>query len=93
MCRPKKDNRITIKSSKQYAFIADATNTSTLRPIERNKRFITSKQEKKGHGYGIESVKHIVNKYNGEVKFEYDNRIFAVRITMEILKEKSLWKN
>lgn len=69
------------------------TNTSTLRPIERNKRFITSKQEKKGHGYGIESVKHIVNKYNGEVKFEYDNRIFAVRITMEILKEKSLWKN
>ena len=40
---------------------------------------ITSKN-KKYHGYGIKSIKRIVRKYSGEVKFGYNNNFFVSRI-------------
>ena len=36
-----------------------------------------------GHGWGIESVKHIVEKYNGSVDFSYDESFFDVVIIIE----------
>ena len=35
--------------------------------------FLTEKKEKDIHGWGIKSVKKILEKYNGELNFKYDN--------------------
>ena len=44
---------------------------------------MTDKREKNTHGWGIESVKNILEKYNGKINFEYDNNYFEVVIIME----------
>lgn len=53
-------------------FIFKVKNTSIYKPYEKNTKFYTSKKEKDEHGWGIESVKQIVRKYNGEIDFKYD---------------------
>ena len=55
-------------------------NTSIYKPYEKNTKFYTSKKEKDEHGWGIESVKQIVRKYNGEIDFKYDKDFFEVEI-------------
>lgn len=34
------------------------------------------------HGIGLNSVKDVVEKYNGEFKTEYDDREFCIRIIL-----------
>lgn len=34
------------------------------------------------HGIGLNSVKDVVEKYNGEVETEYDDREFCIRIIL-----------
>lgn len=41
-------------------------------------RVITSKADKKNHGFGLRSVKEIVEKYNGTVDIKTDNNVFVV---------------
>ena len=55
-------------------------NTSTEIPKRKNEQFITSKQEKNKHGLGLESVRRIVEKYEGCIDFEYDTTMFQVKI-------------
>ena len=58
-------------------------NTSCKFPHVKNDKFVTDKSEKNTHGWGIESVKNILEKYNGKINFEYDNNYFEVVIIME----------
>ena len=55
-------------------------NSCMTKPNHNNFRFFTSKENPDDHGWGIESVKHIVNKYHGEISFHYDNAFFEVTI-------------
>lgn len=55
-------------------------NSCTARPTQKNHRFLTSKKDEKEHGWGIESVKFIVAKYNGDISFSYDGNFFEVKI-------------
>lgn len=48
--------------------------------MKKTLNFYTSKKEKDEHGWGIESVKQIVRKYNGEIDFKYDKDFFEVEI-------------
>ena len=41
-------------------------------------KVITSKKDKKNHGYGLTSVKEAVEKYNGTIEINPDNNIFTV---------------
>lgn len=41
-------------------------------------KVITSKKDKKNHGYGLTSVKEAVEKYNGTIEINPDNKIFSV---------------
>lgn len=61
-------------------FILNIKNTSHSKPYIKNKRFITNKTNMNKHGCGIESVKHIVDKYNGYISFQYDSTFFEVSI-------------
>ena len=63
-------------------FLLLLKNTSTAVPMKRKMKFVTTKTDTSAHGYGIESVKHIVEKYQGEINFDYDEVMFQVRIHM-----------
>lgn len=61
-------------------FILQLTNTSTQLPKMRKGQFITTKNEADKHGWGLESVRHIVEKYKGNIDFKYDEKMFQVNI-------------
>lgn len=61
-------------------FVLKMKNSSMSRPKVKNERFVTDKKEKDKHGWGIESVRHIVDKYNGSVMFQYDTDEFEASI-------------
>ena len=43
----------------------------------------TSKSDKKSHGYGLKSIKHIAKKYNGYAKFSFGDNIFTSYVLLE----------
>lgn len=69
-------------------FYFKMANGCSSEPTVRNQRFQTSKKEGKGHGWGLESVKHIVEKYKGELSFNYSDAYFEVSIMMNVNERK-----
>lgn len=61
-------------------FLLQMRNTSTQMPKRKKGQFVTSKQERNKHGLGLESVRRIVEKYEGCIDFEYDTTMFQVKI-------------
>lgn len=59
-------------------FLLQMKNTYTVLPQRKKGRFLTQKVDEKAHGIGIESVKRIAEKYEGEVQFDYDQEAFEV---------------
>lgn len=41
---------------------------------------ITSKSDSKNHGFGMKSIRNIVDKYNGFLKIDCENNLFVVKI-------------
>ena len=66
-------------------FFMKVINTFKKQPQIKKQRFLTSKEEKKGHGWGIESVKYIVKKYNGEIIFSCSKEYFEVFISINVM--------
>lgn len=61
-------------------FMLSLKNSSRNVPCIKNNRFITHKKEEYDHGWGIENVKRIVEKYEGNIKFDYCDEQFEVKI-------------
>ena len=64
-------------------------NSNAVLPIQKDTRFVSSKKDSFNHGYGIASVKSIVDKYSGETDFVYDKNMFQARINIIVGQEKS----
>lgn len=62
-------------------FLVTVENTAIANPEQKNGRFMTSKKNEKEHGWGIQSMKHIVAKYGGDIEFKYECEKFRVEIT------------
>ncbi len=45
---------------------------------------VTSKADKSGHGYGMKSIRNIVEKYKGELNIRTDNGVFSVSIALPV---------
>lgn len=43
---------------------------------------VTSKNEKSSHGYGLKSIRKIVEKYSGTIKIETDDHLFQLSIAL-----------
>lgn len=56
---------------------------------EKQNRLFSTKKNDEEHGIGLESVKRIVEKYNGEMKIDYTKQEFWVDIFLYIPKEKN----
>lgn len=65
---------------KEDQFIIKVENTCYSNPLI--KKMKTSKSDKKNHGYGIEIIKDIVDKYDGSYFTNYQNDIFTTYITL-----------
>ena len=79
-CVAKKNDYIIIKCENTYDGF-----------LKKNSygNFITTKLDVKKHGYGINIIKNIVDKYNGEINFITKNNIFKIVIIFkEILAKK-----
>lgn len=50
-----------------------ATNSCDIEPHSDKGKLITSKKNKDTHGFGTKSIRKIVNKYDGELQWEYNN--------------------
>ena len=46
--------------------------------------FITSKQDTRLHGYGIDIIQDIVKKYHGQISIEHDSEVFDIIIMLPI---------
>ena len=81
-CKEKRKIELTMKNVND-TLIFKLWNSNSKLPNKKGKKFLTDKMDTVGHGWGIESVKHIVEKYNGSVHFSYDESFFDVVIIIE----------
>ena len=58
------------------------SNTYQGKIQKESNHFISSKNEE--HGFGIENVKRMVEKYNGEINIDYDGNMFTARVVIYI---------
>ena len=57
-------------------------NNYRIEPKKKGKRLMSSKGEGSLHGWGVESVKDIVEKYQGTITITYGDGIFMVKIVL-----------
>lgn len=64
----------------------DITNSCDIPPVIKNNKLVTTKEDKKLHGYGFKSICRTVKKYNGDIEWEYDeiNCCFTVSIIFAV---------
>lgn len=68
-----KNIRLEITNSLNAYHKIIAINSCDTAPHTEHGKLLTSKKNKDAHGFGTKSVKKIVQKYNGEMQWEYDN--------------------
>lgn len=56
-------------------------NSVGQRPILKEGNFVSTKQDKINHGWGMKSIRTIVEKYSGQMDINYDNEYFDITIT------------
>ena len=49
-----------------------------------NRKLLSSKKDKENHGIGMENVREVVEKYDGELTVSADGKEFGVTVTMKI---------
>ena len=63
-------------------FVVDIKNTNINNPLVDNPNFNTTKEDC-GHGFEMRSIVNIVNKYHGEITYDYSYRYFSVQIRIK----------
>ena len=72
----------------KYTFMLHLINSSSKCPELKETRFVTDKADKNTHGLGVEQVKRIVEKYGGDISFEYSGEHFETKIIVPVMKEE-----
>lgn len=76
---------LIVKKKKSLTYIT-VKNSIACSVLDENPKLKTSKKDKSAHGYGIRSIKNIVNKYNGSVDFWEEDSCFVSEIWLELEK-------
>lgn len=72
----------------RFMFILKLANSSSKSPEMNGRRFMTDKADKNAHGMGVELVRRILKKYDGDIDFQYDGEYFEVKLIAPITKEE-----
>ncbi len=70
-----------VKVDRNVLFV-EMANSYSVSPIINENRFITLKDNKSKHGFGLRNVERIVNEYDGELKLDISDGCFKVGIIM-----------
>lgn len=73
--------KVVIGQQKEMFFL-DISNNYAKDPITQQGEYVSTKQQKDSHGYGIKSAKRIVEKYDGILLFHNANRKFEVKMSV-----------
>ncbi len=74
---------VAIVKQKGFARIR-VENCYEEKPKLQGENFITSKSDKKYHGFGVKSIKNIVRKYGGSTTIQTENGWFEIRILIPV---------
>lgn len=74
---------IIIRYTKDTLFIHIKNTFNGYVFYEKNK-IITSKEDRKNHGIGLNNIENILKKYNGVMEIDHNDNEFAVDIMMYI---------
>lgn len=72
---------LNVHKEKQMLVIHLHNECSTSPDFEDNLP-ITTKEDKRYHGYGVRSIRYLINKYNGEVRMSWQDNVFSVDIVI-----------
>lgn len=74
---------INVKMKRQgRMFMLEIANSTETFPKKVDGQWISSKQDKKTHGYGLKSVEDIVKSHEGVISYKTEPKKFAVIITL-----------
>lgn len=76
---------ICLKICRVHQFIViQVTNTISKQPQieEKTDRLITTKEDKTRHGWGMQSVKAALEKYNGTMKYQFSETEFKITVML-----------
>lgn len=81
------DKKILLKLCKRNDYIVLICENTYKEELRKNiLGFLTTKENKKEHGYGIKIIKSIVDKYDGEMNIQAKNGSFKVIMVFNIKK-------
>ena len=66
----------------------DVKNTYNGYIENKDGKLITTKSQKQGHGIGLQNVEMIIEKYNGKMNIDYDEKVFLVNVMLYTTKIK-----
>lgn len=72
---------VTLKYDKGRLLL-QVVNSFTGKVLEKDGKFLTTKEDKEHHGIGLESIRKVVNKYDGTINLDYREGVFSVTILM-----------
>lgn len=72
----------------RYRFMLKLANSSSKSPVMKGQKFLTDKADKNAHGMGVELVRRILKKYDGDIEFHYDGEHFEAKLFAFIAKEE-----
>ena len=70
---------VSVSAQKNFIFI-NVSNTMGTSLIESDNTLLTTKEDKKNHGYGIKGIKYVVGKYGGHVSYKAEEGWFRLNI-------------
>jgi len=77
-----KEISLTIKQANNYLAV-EMTNPAS-EPVKKvNGKIASGKKEKELHGFGMQSMEEIVNKYNGNLNYSQNGGVFSLKIYVE----------
>ena len=78
------DKRIEISIERAVGFtVIKVMNTVSGDVLKSNPEFMTTKDNKGIHGYGIRSCKNIISKYNGKITYTQEDNEFTCNVVFE----------
>ena len=84
-CRNQQDALISvrIRRIKEYLSVV-IENTTDHDVLADNPDLLTSKQSREIHGFGLQVIRQIVDKYDGSIRYESSDRLFSVMLMLRI---------
>lgn len=73
------NRKVVLKARCENEYFSYLLTNNKVNPItKKHGLFISDKDNSKSHGYGIENIKEIVNKYSGELNISYTDTDFSL---------------